>query len=173
MAHSTQADLDLTFRDWVRYSAVLKDNGLRNAILVMRADPNLPEIADATELRAYLEARSADPVALLMAPTIMSRFRQARRVRRLRPLSGRRMGRKLRGDPTVHQQLDGKVGPLLAQHRRRRGLTQPQVADALGMTAGHYGSIECRGARMSVGQLILAAKLLRVSLDDLAETVTR
>lgn len=60
-----------------------------------------------------------------------------------------------------------RIGDRLRSFRLERGLTQTEVADALGLTQSNVSGIE-RGVRgLTIQQVIQFAKLLGVATDDI------
>ena len=59
------------------------------------------------------------------------------------------------------------LGERMAQFRKARGITQAQIAEALGLTQQTYQSYEVGRRRIPVSTLPSVARALSVSLEDL------
>lgn len=60
-----------------------------------------------------------------------------------------------------------ELGILLQSHRKRRGLTQEQLAEALGVPRPTYANVESGRQRVAVDLLWKAAVILRVPFNKL------
>ncbi len=68
----------------------------------------------------------------------------------------------------------GSIGKRIRAARIKRGLTQEQIANKIGVTAQHISNIETGNSRVSLSALIGIAEILEVSADDLlCDTVLR
>lgn len=65
------------------------------------------------------------------------------------------------------QALTLLIGSNIARYRRAAGLTQEQLAEAIGVTPAFISRVECGKKNMKIGTLIATANALRVSVDAL------
>lgn len=70
-------------------------------------------------------------------------------------------------DEALRAQALVALGRRIREARQRSGLTQDQVAEAIGVTKGYVFEIEGRGANLSFESLLRVARVLKVSLRDL------
>lgn len=59
------------------------------------------------------------------------------------------------------------IGERLRTHRKKKGLTQAQVADILEMSCNFYGDIERGNCRLSIEKLMLVHERLGIDLTFL------
>ncbi len=60
-----------------------------------------------------------------------------------------------------------KIGASIAEERRKRGLSQAELADKVGLTPNYMGFLEQGHRVASVDVLAAIAKVLKVNLQDL------
>jgi transcriptional regulator with XRE-family HTH domain len=59
------------------------------------------------------------------------------------------------------------MGMQIRHYRRQRGMSQTQLADALGLSAAHVGHIERASRRASLETVVAICEQLNVSMDVL------
>ena len=62
---------------------------------------------------------------------------------------------------------NSKYGPIIKKMRLQRGMSQIQVAAAIQVSPGYLSNVENNRLTMSLSKLILFAKLMEMSLDEL------
>lgn len=85
------------------------------------------------------------------------------------PLMGRRLGR----DEDIGMENRRAVGDYIAELRRKRGLTQLDVAKALGMRDAAISAIELGRNSLPPERMMALADVLGVSRREFAKAVTR
>ena len=66
--------------------------------------------------------------------------------------------------------LEEKLGANLRNAREKQGLSQEQVAEAVGITQPAYSYIESGFKNPSVATLVRLSNLLNVSMDELTKS---
>jgi len=65
--------------------------------------------------------------------------------------------------------VDKKIGDRIRQFRVMRDLSQDNIADEIGMSAGNFGKIERGEIDISSSHLLQIAKVLKINITDLFE----
>lgn len=70
------------------------------------------------------------------------------------------------GKSTVLTDFDKRLGQLLTMHRTRLGLTQKDLARAIGCSFQQIQKYECAGNRMAVSRLYQICKYLEIPMGQ-------
>ena len=75
--------------------------------------------------------------------------------------------------PEALQDVEKVVGETIRRIRRKKGITQEQLADMAGINRTHMYRIENGHVQMTIGTLVLIAEALQVRARDLLEDFDR
>jgi len=59
------------------------------------------------------------------------------------------------------------IGTRIQMARKRKGLTQEQITEMVGLSASHYSNIETAKTKLSLPAIVALANALQVSVDEL------